>query len=857
MPRATGLAELAYLFRSVNKSRPLLLLGAGASYRSGIPLAADAVRMIASAAFARHVRGVDHRQAQLTPSDWLPFLQRQTWYINDPKRFSENFPLAVQNLLSPREFRRLIFQEIIRPPNGINEGYRQLAQLMLRRLCWTVLTTNFDHLLVDALEELHPHIPDVVEINQTPDDLVRFQGNNRCQVVYLHGAVEFYQDKNLVDEIRRLDERLVRQIRPLLSQSPLIVIGYRGAEASVMDHLLAEGISECANYRYGIYWCLKRGDDPHSKVSSLMGRLGSNFRLIEIDGFDELMRDLNLELKDDHFQSTADTFDLPTSAKPLSFDQLPMDGMTLENLDRDLILSTFTTYCTRLNLPLPDYETCVGLLSERGLLRKGKDGTLTPSKGGFLLFGKNVQELFPHASVALTRDGKRRTVFEGNLVSQLQRLRDAFSTMELNPILRIKGEQTAEEKPAYPQRAILELIVNMLAHRDYSVPSPSRVDLVSGDSIRFTNPGGLLPRVKHRVRIEADGRFHPVRSITELRNPLLADIFYGLGPMDKQGTGLADVHDLMVEHGGSSEFAIVDNNLTVSCLLKQPHQPDPARSPIARRLGPTEVFITNLLPFRVLPRSIYLLPMAESQRSLGAVLSNCHELEKIPIVISADGNVLSFADLSKSQELINCFGSMARLQEIPVSEFLSSEDKRRRFVWLLGKHWEFYLRKLKRSGLTTLPHDKVAYFGLLDQPRNVIVYQSRTGKRVQREVVKPRGEDRPRWHENEGIHYAIVSVGGQWALQIKPFYMFTAIDGVTPLPAFRQSRLSTSRMKFDRNKNVEDDLTFWAKFLSQGQSTISLGGVGVEDFILVPEYTSVEVAAPESDEREDTSNPNT
>jgi len=48
-------------------------------------------------------------------------------------------------------------------------------------------------------------------------------------------------------------------------------------------------------------------------------------------------------------------------------------------------------------------------------------------------------------------------------------------------------------------------------------------------------------------------------------------------------------------------------------------------------------------------------------------------------------------------------------------------------------------------------------------------------------------------------------------------------------------------MKFDRNKNVEDDLTFWARFLSNGQPTISIGGNGVSTLILDTEYISAEV----------------
>jgi len=40
---------------------------------------------------------------------------------------------------------------------------------------------------------------------------------------------------------------------------------------------------------------------------------------------------------------------------------------------------------------------------------------------------------------------------------------------------------------------------------------------------------------------------------------------------------------------------------------------------------------------------------------------------------------------------------------------------------------------------------------------------------------------------------------------------------------------------------VDNDLVFWARYLSQGQPTISLGNVGVNDLILDSDYLSAEV----------------
>jgi hypothetical protein len=61
--------------------------------------------------------------------------------------------------------------------------------------------------------------------------------------------------------------------------------------------------------------------------------------------------------------------------------------------------------------------------------------------------------------------------------------------------------------------------------------------------------------------------------------------------------------------------------------------------------------------------------------------------------------------------------------------------------------------------------------------------------------------------------------------------MFTERDAKTPLPSFARAAYATRRIKFDRNKSVEDDLTFWARFLSGGSPTINLGQDHVLDLV--------------------------
>jgi SIR2-like domain len=835
---------LAYLFRASRNTRPVLLLGAGASFRSGIPMAGKATERIARRAYSRHILGVDEEFGNPKPSDWLPFLQQQPWFVPDPKRFAENFPLAVENLLRPTEFRREFFTEMINPPNGINPGYHHLAKLMMRRLCWTVMTTNFDHNIVESLRELHSHIPEIVEVNRTADDLVRFSVyNNRCQVVYLHGAVEYYRDKNLVQEVERLDDQLVRRIRPIITDSPLIVIGYRGSEPSIMSHLLGEGVEESSAYRQGVYWCVLRGEEPHENVRELQARIGLNFQLIEIDGFDELMESLNRELEGEVWLpgtwEMAQTKPTPDLSR-LDFDHRPMEGVALDELDHDLILSTLNAYCKQLRIPAANHQNYLMQMQEQGLLVGSKDG-LTPTIGCYLLFGRRVSERFPYARVALTTKGKRRQVFDGNLIEQYRKLEARLTSDEVNPLLRIKGERTAEERPAYPPRTLTELIVNLLVHRDYEAEDYSHIEFEPGLHLRFTNPGGLMPRVYARVRIEDGGKFQPVRHASELRNKSLADIFFGLGPMDKDGSGLTDVHELMLENGGRAEFAVDAENRSVEVMLLQPRQSSPGRSCVAKPIFATELYITNLLPFSVIPQTIFVLPLREKPLKNLPLFEPDESPRELPIFITTSGKLLSFADLKLFSDFSERRGYLEQLQPEPVDEYIKDKDQRHHFVWLMGKHWEFFLKRFFVKGLYVERKRNRAFFRLLNGDKNTVIYDSRQRRGVRRDVVKRRGDDKFPWYENEGIDYAVVEFGGSWSVQIKPFYMFTGRDGCTPLPPFLRTQRATRRMRFDRNKNVDDDLTFWAHFLSNGQPTINLGGVGVSHLIIDSEYCSVEV----------------
>jgi NAD-dependent SIR2 family protein deacetylase len=830
--------KLAYEFRASGKMRPVVLLGAGASFRSGIPLAEEAVRRIAQSAYARLKLGLAVHDSRIVLSDWLPFLRSQEWFIKEPLRFAENFPFAVEHLLTPHEFRRAFFQELIHSSRGPSDGYKSLARMMVRRLVGTVLTTNFDGLVAEALREQNPKPPVVTEI-KTPDDLAAFALTNDFQIVHLHGSVEHYRDQNLQKETKRLNEMLVQRIRPLLNDSPLIVIGYRGAEPSVMRHLLEEGIEESRSYKCGLYWCVRPGEKVRGNVKRLRDKLGSNFSLVEIAGFDELLVALDKELEDVSWYTGPTTTPPPPFSVDHRFDLQPLDGVTLQDLDHDLILSTFSQYCQRLKLPEINRENYLVFLERQGFLHRRQDD-LVPSAGCFLLFGIDVQKRFPYACVSFTQNEKNRVVINGNLVTQFRNILDLLSAEEVNPRIRLKSDRVAEEQDAYPARALTELTVNLLVHRDYSAQDYSRIEFTRGRSLLFENAGGLMPSIKKGVHPDDKGKFKPVRGLTEMRNPLLADVFFGVGSMDKEGSGLADVSDLALESGGKAEYGIGTDNKSLRVSLWQPVQEAPGRSRVARPVARTELYVTNLLPFRVLPKSIHILPLRANYVEIEAPLFDSDDLPReAPLFIKHSGCLWSFSNFTDFPSFGDKKGFLEKVEQRSCEDLVKKPDSRILFVWLLNKHWEFFLYNWP---LIVEYRRKRAFFRLTEGKDGIsITYLSKMNRKTTREVVKKRGEEPHIWFENEAIRYATTEIFGAWALQLRPTYVFTHSDGKTPLSPLAQTRRATRRIKFDRNPAVDNDLVFWARYLSQGQPTISIGNVGVSDLILDSEYLSAEV----------------
>ena len=103
-----------------------------------------------------------------------------------------------------------------------------------------------------------------------------------------------------------------------------------------------------------------------------------------------------------------------------------------------------------------------------------------------------------------------------------------FLRIHLRTAHRIQGFEP-EVYPELPEEALREVLVNALAHRDYTVPAPVRI-FIFDDRVEVRTPGGL----PNTVTIEAIR----LGAIHVLRNPTIYTLLGRLGLITGIGTGI-------------------------------------------------------------------------------------------------------------------------------------------------------------------------------------------------------------------------------------------------------------------------------------------------------------------------------
>lgn len=236
--------------------------------------------------------------------------------------------------------------------------------------------------------------------------------------------------------------------------------------------------------------------------------------------------------------------------KDLPFDSRPVDGAALSDLDTDLFRSSYLPAAV-------DPET----LAENGrpLVQQLASLSMATAEGvptatAILVLGLDPTALIPGAYVQFVRyAGVEETAaiaddreMRGNLVESIRNVETVIRSHNRAPVEE-GDDWLMRSAPLFPERALRELVLNALVHRNYETSyAPVRM-LWFDDRIEITNPGGPFGAVR------SDNFWQR----NDYRNPHLAAAVKTLGYVNRFGRGIALVRrDLERNDNPPAEFKV-------------------------------------------------------------------------------------------------------------------------------------------------------------------------------------------------------------------------------------------------------------------------------------------------------------
>ncbi|MFN8377328.1 MAG: ATP-binding protein [Anaerolineae bacterium] len=253
----------------------------------------------------------------------------------------------------------------------------------------------------------------------------------------------------------------------------------------------------------------------------------------------------------------------------ISFETEVAPGASLDDLDWDAA---------------QDYAGRLGALgrsgAEEALLKRGclapTSAGPRPTHAGLLLFGRDPQRILRGALILAARfpgedmsDKFQKQEISGNLPDMLRKM-EAFLEDHLRRDVVMGRGMTRSEQHELPMEAARELVVNAVAHRDYSISGDSIRVFLFRDRMEVHSPGALPgPMTVANLK---DERFS--------RNPALVQVLSDLGFIERLGYGVDRVIAVMRERSlREPEFAETGGGFR-ALLYKQSPTEEEAASPV-------------------------------------------------------------------------------------------------------------------------------------------------------------------------------------------------------------------------------------------------------------------------------------
>ena len=162
--------------------------------------------------------------------------------------------------------------------------------------------------------------------------------------------------------------------------------------------------------------------------------------------------------------------------------------------------------------------------------------------------GVDVARFGENTNIIHSRHAFERT----SVLEQMQRTLEVFDTYYAYE--EIVGFERIT-KTLVPREAFREAIANALVHRCWDVRANIKVGMFA-DRIEITSPGGLPAGITEELYL-AGGP-------SVARNPILANVFFRLGHIERFGTGIPRILNEYAHETVSPSFALRDSSITVT-----------------------------------------------------------------------------------------------------------------------------------------------------------------------------------------------------------------------------------------------------------------------------------------------------
>jgi hypothetical protein len=252
-----------------------LLLGSGLSRPAGIPTGWDVVLNL-----VRKVAALAGEDCEPDPGAWY-----QAKYGEEP-----DYSKLLNHLAKSPPERQQLLRSYFEPDDDEREqelklptvAHRAIADLVSKGYVRVIITTNFDRLMEQALDDVGV-TPTVISSADQMSGALPLT-HTRCTIIKIHGDYIDTRIKNTPEELAAYDPTMDSLLDRVFDEYGLIVCGW----SAQWDPALRAAIERCPSRRFTTFWAA-RGRVVEEAQGLISHRRAE---LIEIEGADSFFQDL-------------------------------------------------------------------------------------------------------------------------------------------------------------------------------------------------------------------------------------------------------------------------------------------------------------------------------------------------------------------------------------------------------------------------------------------------------------------------------------------------------------------------------------------------------------------------------------